>query len=177
MSRCSCLNEKHTFHSRRVATTSVILGRRSGLSSQHRTVISQTGSVKSCFCGRSGSSHCMTILKTASAGASSGNGGLPVKTLSRCNSRQTINPSINPRTPGTDLYYNYAKCIDIRLLGIHTISPDHLWCGPPRCKPLYAGYKDRVQSTNNGGEAEICQTGAATVVDEDVELVGVRRYR
>ena len=176
MSRFSCLNEINTCHSRRVETTSVILGRRSGSCAQHWTVMSQTGSVKSCSCGRPGSSRCMTILKTVSAGASSLNGCLPVKTLSGCNSRQTINPSIHTRMLGTDLYDNYAKCIDIRLPCIHAISPDHLRCGPPRCIPAHAGYKYRIQPTNNGGEAEICQTGSAAVVDKDVELVGVRRY-
>ena len=35
----------------------------------------------------------MTILKTASAGARSLNGWLPVKALSRRNNRQTISPS------------------------------------------------------------------------------------
>ena len=81
---------------------------------------------------------------------------------------------LGARMRGTDLHHNYAKCIDIRLPCIRRNSPDHLWCGPPRCKPPYTGYKDRVQSTNNGGEAEICQTGMATMVDEDVGLVGVR---
>ena len=77
----------------------------------------------------------------------------------------------NTRMPGTDLYHDYAKCIYIRLRCAHAISLDHLRCGPPRCIPAYAGYKGRVQPTDNGGEAEICQTGAAVVVDEDVELV------
>ena len=35
----------------------------------------------------------MTILKTAAAGASSGNGGLPVKALSGFVSRKTVNLS------------------------------------------------------------------------------------
>ena len=173
----SCLNERNTCHSRRVATTSVIPGRRSGSSCQHWTVISQTGSVNFSACGRSGISRFMIILKTASAGASSLNGWLPVKTLSRFSRRQPLiplRPMLGTGMRGTDLYDNYAKCIDIRLPRIHTISPDHLRCGPPRCKPLYAGYKYRVQSTNNGGKAEIGQTSTATVVDENVELVGVR---
>ena len=76
--------------------------------------------------------------------------------------------------PGTDLYHNYAKSIDIRLPRIHRISLDHLWCSPPRCKPLYTGYRDRVQPANNGGKAEIRQPGTATVVDENVGLVEVR---
>ena len=78
------------------------------------------------------------------------------------------------RTPGTDLYYNNAECIDIRLPCIYTISHDHLRCGPPRCKPAYAGYKHRVQPTNDRGEAEICQTCMAIIVYENVDLVGVR---
>ena len=87
MLQCSCPNERNTCHSRRVATTSVIPGRRPGSCCQHWTVISQTGSVNFSSCGRSGSSRFMTILKTAAAGASSGNGGLPVKTLIRFYSR------------------------------------------------------------------------------------------
>ena len=75
---------------------------------------------------------------------------------------------------GTDLYHNDAKCIDIRLSRIRTISCNHLWCGPPRRKPPYARYNDRVQPTNNRGKAEICQTGTATMVNEDVGLVKVR---
>ena len=80
------------------------------------------------------------------------------------------------RIRGTDLHHNYAKCINIRLPCILTISHDHLWCGPPRCKPPYAGYKYRVQPTNNGGKAEIGQTGTATMIDENVELVGVLEF-
>ena len=80
------------------------------------------------------------------------------------------------RMPGTDLYHNHAKSVDIRLPCVHTNSPDHLWCGPPQCIPPYAGYKDRVQPTNNGGKAEICQPGTATVVDENVGLAEVRWY-
>ena len=76
--------------------------------------------------------------------------------------------------PQTDLYDNYAKCIDIRLPCVHESSFDHLRCGPPRCKPAFTGHKDRVQSANNGGKAKICQTGTAIVVDENVDLVGVR---
>ena len=141
---------EYTCHSRRVATTSAIPGRRSGSCSQHRTVISQTGSVKSCSCGRSGSSRCKIILKTPSAGASALNGCLPVKTLSR---GKPLIPRLTQECrgpPWTDLYHNYAKCIDIRFPCIHAISSDHLRCGPPRCIPAHAGYKDRVQPTNNG---------------------------
>ena len=76
--------------------------------------------------------------------------------------------------PRTDLYHNEAKCIDIRLACVYTISPDHLWCGPHRCKPPYVGYKDRVQPTNNGGKTEISQTGTAIVIDENIGLVEVR---
>jgi hypothetical protein len=99
----SCPDERNTCHLSRVSTTSDILGRRSGLCFQHRTVMSHIGSVKSCSCGRSGSSRFQTILKTAAGGASSLNGWLPVKTLSRYSSRQTINPS----TP--DVWHKNAR--------------------------------------------------------------------
>ena len=85
-------------------------------------------------------------------------------------------PMYLTRMQGTDLYYNNAKCIDIRLHHAHTISHDHLRCGPPRCIPLYTGYKDRVQPTNNRGKAEICQTSTATVVNENVGLVEICWY-
>ena len=78
------------------------------------------------------------------------------------------------RMRGTDLYDNYAKCIDIRLRCAHTFFFDHLRCSPPWCKSLYGEYKYRVQPTNNGGKAKISQTGTAIVVDENVELVEVR---
>ena len=140
MSQCSCPNERNTCRSRRVATTSVIVGRRSGSCCQHRSVISQTGSVKSGSCGRSGSSQFMTILKTASAGARSLNGWLPVKALSRRITGRPLvhlHPILGTRVTRTDLYHNYAKSVDIRLPRVHAISPDHLRRGPPRCKPPY----------------------------------------
>ena len=92
-SRCLCANEENTCHSRRVATTSMVLGRRPGSCSQHRTVMSQTGSVKSCRCGRPGISRSSNILRVASGGARSLSGRLAVNTLSRFNSKQTVNLS------------------------------------------------------------------------------------
>ena len=83
--------ERKTCHSRRVATTLSILGRRTGSSCQQRTVMSQTASVKSRSCGRSGRSPSM-ISDTATGSVNSLNGYLPVKTLSGVK-WQTINYS------------------------------------------------------------------------------------
>ena len=68
--------------SRRIATTSSIPGRRTGSSFQQRFVISQTESVKSRSCGRSGRLPSRTA-KAATVPVKLLKGHLPVNTLSR----------------------------------------------------------------------------------------------
>jgi hypothetical protein len=141
-----------THHSRRVAATSFILGRRTGSSCQHRTVVSQTESVKSCSFGRSGRSPSM-IFETATRSVNSGNGYVPVKTLGRV-LYQEDQQSLHHRRwarkgKRADLYHNHAKSVDVRRLCASFVSLDDFWCSPPWRKPLHFGYKDRIQSTSN----------------------------
>ena len=92
MSQCQCIKGKNTCRSRRIPTTSSILGRRTGSSFQQRVVMFQIGSLKFWSCGRLGRSPSM-ISETATGSVNSGNGCTPVKTLGRILYQVDDNPS------------------------------------------------------------------------------------
>ena len=74
--------------------------------------------------------------------------------------------------PGTNLYHHHGESEDIGRSCIFITCLQDLRCGPPRSVSLHRSYEYGVELTSNRSEAEIRQTGVATVVDENIWLIG-----